>query len=180
MATQRATLIGVSETEGESGKLATLVGRRSFLTTLFSTVGGALAAICALPFARYIAYPLYAAGSHGGWVDAGPVSDFTSTGEPVRKLINIEHLDGWQQTVSQQAVYVMRDAGGSFVALSSVCPHLGCSVAWQPNRKIFVCPCHGGCFAPNGSRISGPPPRGMSALATRIDGDRLSIQPTSA
>jgi menaquinol-cytochrome c reductase iron-sulfur subunit len=178
MATQRATLAGVSE--GESGKLAALVGRRSFLAMLFSTVGAAFAAVCALPFARYIAYPLYAAGSHSHWVDAGPVSDFTSTSEPVRKLINIEHLDGWQQTVSQQAVYVTRDAGGAFVALSSVCPHLGCSVAWQSNSKTFVCPCHGGCFAPDGSRISGPPPRRMSALPTRIDGGRLSILPPSA
>jgi len=178
MATQRATLVTVSE--GESGKLTTLVERRSFLAILFSTIAAAFAAVCALPLARYIAYPLYAAGSRGHWVDIGPVSDFTSTSEPVRKLVNIEHVDGWQQTVSQQAVYVTRDANGSFLALSSVCPHLGCSVAWQSQSKTFVCPCHGGCFAPNGSRISGPPPRGMSALATRIGGGRLSIQPPSA
>lgn len=44
-----------------------------------------------------------------------------------------------------------------FVALSSVCPHLGCQVHWEPHNTRFFCPCHNGVFDPAGVAISGPP-----------------------
>lgn len=43
-----------------------------------------------------------------------------------------------------------------FVALSSVCPHLGCQVHWEGGKQRFFCPCHNGAFAPDGSPLSGP------------------------
>ncbi len=45
----------------------------------------------------------------------------------------------------------------SFLALSSVCPHLGCRVHWESNNQRFFCPCHNGVFAPDGKAIGGPP-----------------------
>ncbi len=44
-----------------------------------------------------------------------------------------------------------------FVALSSVCPHLGCQVDWQPHQNRFFCPCHNGVFTPDGEATEGPP-----------------------
>lgn len=49
------------------------------------------------------------------------------------------------------------DAVESFVALSSVCPHLGCSVHWESQNKRFFCPCHNGAFDAEGAPLSGPP-----------------------
>jgi menaquinol-cytochrome c reductase iron-sulfur subunit len=175
VATQRATLVHIPETENESAQHPPRAGRRSFLSFLFSLVAAAFAAICSLPFARYALYPLYASEPDGRWIDIGPLDDF-AVREPVRKLVNIEHLDGWQKTVSQEAIYVTRDSGGSILVLSSVCPHLGCSIGWHPGSATFVCPCHGGCFSPNGSRISGPPPRNMSALPAKTADGRLTIR----
>lgn len=43
------------------------------------------------------------------------------------------------------------------VALSSVCPHLGCQVHWEEHNDRFFCPCHNGVFDPTGVAISGPP-----------------------
>jgi Rieske Fe-S protein len=45
----------------------------------------------------------------------------------------------------------------SFLALSSVCPHLGCRVHWEPHNDRFFCPCHNGVFDPAGKATSGPP-----------------------
>ena len=45
----------------------------------------------------------------------------------------------------------------SFLALSSVCPHLGCRVHWEPHNSRFFCPCHNGVFDPEGNPVSGPP-----------------------
>jgi Rieske Fe-S protein len=44
-----------------------------------------------------------------------------------------------------------------FLALSSVCPHLGCRVHWESQNNRFFCPCHNGSFDPNGNATGGPP-----------------------
>lgn len=45
----------------------------------------------------------------------------------------------------------------SFLALSSICPHLGCRVHWEAHNDRFFCPCHNGVFDPDGKAVSGPP-----------------------
>ena len=44
-----------------------------------------------------------------------------------------------------------------FIALSSICPHLGCRVHWESHNNRFFCPCHNGVFDPQGKPVSGPP-----------------------
>ena len=45
----------------------------------------------------------------------------------------------------------------SFLALSSICPHLGCRVHWESQNDRFFCPCHNGVFDPSGKATGGPP-----------------------
>ena len=67
-----------------------------------------------------------------------------------------------------QAVVVTRlgNQGGpeDFIALSSVCPHLGCQVHWESNNNRFFCPCHNGAFDKTGQPLSGPPKDSNSPL----------------
>ncbi|MFN0197353.1 MAG: ubiquinol-cytochrome c reductase iron-sulfur subunit [Planctomycetaceae bacterium] len=44
-----------------------------------------------------------------------------------------------------------------FVALSSICPHLGCQVHWELQNNRFFCPCHNGAFDSQGNATEGPP-----------------------
>lgn len=44
-----------------------------------------------------------------------------------------------------------------FIALSSVCPHLGCQVHWEAQNDRFFCPCHNGAFDSEGNPTEGPP-----------------------
>ncbi len=48
-------------------------------------------------------------------------------------------------------------ADSDFIALSSVCPHLGCQVHWEGQNNRYFCPCHNGVFDPDGVGVSGPP-----------------------
>jgi cytochrome b6-f complex iron-sulfur subunit len=52
-----------------------------------------------------------------------------------------------------------------FIALSSVCPHLGCRVHWEAPHQRFFCPCHNGTFDPVGVATGGPPMEAGQSLA---------------
>ena len=62
----------------------------------------------------------------------------------------------------EQQVFVVRD-GNSFVALSAVCTHLGCTIRTDPDRPGFFCPCHGSHFREDGTNYSGPAPKPLEA-----------------
>ena len=80
----------------------------------------------------------------------------------------------------------LKDRGepDDFIALSSVCPHLGCQVHWESNNERFFCPCHNGAFDKSGQPISGPPKDSNKALPRyplKIENGLLFIEvPTEA
>jgi glycine/D-amino acid oxidase-like deaminating enzyme/nitrite reductase/ring-hydroxylating ferredoxin subunit len=54
------------------------------------------------------------------------------------------------------SVALYRDEGGAMHAVSAVCTHLGCLVAWNGAERSWDCPCHGSRFTPDGSVIEPP------------------------
>lgn len=85
-------------------------------------------------------------------------------------------------------VVVTRRAGGDpalppsaedFLALSSVCPHLGCRVHWEPQNDRYFCPCHHGTFDPQGNPTGGPPAEDntpLPAYPLQVDNGLLYIE----
>ena len=66
-----------------------------------------------------------------------------------------------------------------YIALSSVCPHLGCQVFWEPQNDRFFCPCHNGTFDRTGKATGGPPAKANQNLIRfplRLEGGSLFIQ----
>jgi len=59
-------------------------------------------------------------------------------------------------TGDQGKVAVSRGGDGSLHAVSPVCTHLGCDVAWNHAEQTWDCPCHGSRFSPVGQVINGP------------------------
>jgi thiosulfate dehydrogenase [quinone] large subunit len=58
---------------------------------------------------------------------------------------------------------------GKFVAYDAICPHEGCTVAYQPAQSLIVCPCHGSEFNPaNGHVVHGPATRGLNSLGVAL------------
>jgi cytochrome b6-f complex iron-sulfur subunit len=81
-------------------------------------------------------------------------------------------------------VHLTPEQGGpGFLALWQKCPHLGCTVPWEPNfsfkdavtnetkRGWFRCPCHQSTYNDAGVRVFGPAPRSMDRMALTITPD---------
>ncbi len=67
---------------------------------------------------------------------------------------------GFRAPSGERIVVARRQKGDTaecFVALSSICPHLGCAVHWESNNNRFFCPCHNGVFDSAGKATEGPP-----------------------
>lgn len=160
------------QTEGPEIKVVT---RRSFFGALLAIGSAGMGAILAVPVLRYVLYPLYTKAGASQWSVVGQHDEFTNLAQPMMKKVEFKQLDGWREVDSSQSVYVTRDGEGKLKVLSAICPHLGCSVSWQKGAGEFVCPCHGGRFSPDGKHLSGPPPRGMDALPTRVQDGNLMV-----
>lgn len=152
-----------------------IISRRSFFGALLIVGGVAMSALLAVPVLRYVLYPLYSNSALSKWSKIGLVDSLPAPGSPpVMKQITFRKLDGWRETVTTESVYLVHSAEGKLRVLSSVCPHLGCTVQWQASTDKFLCPCHGSEFTPQGKLAKGPARRGMDPLPTQEkDGDLL-------
>jgi quinol---cytochrome c reductase iron-sulfur subunit, bacillus type len=150
--------------------------RRSFLGVLLGLGTAGVGLLLAAPVMRFIFYPLSAKTRDSDWAEVGPVSDFANIKIPMRRTLDLVQRDGWRKIVNTQVVYIDNKVDGSLTALSSICPHLGCAASWRDSEEKFMCPCHGGVFARNGSCVSGPPPRAMDALETKVVDGKLMVR----
>src|SRR6202158_1720662 len=150
--------------------------RRSFLGALLAVGGFCVGALLSVPLIRFALFPLLRRPTELKESSVGALTDFSSLTEPVMRTIQIEQVDGWRKAISEKAVYITKDKQGQLRVLTSVCPHLGCTVPWNKEKNQFVCPCHGGTFTVDGTRVSGPSLRGMDTLETSVEGGQLMVQ----
>lgn len=153
-----------------------LENRRSFLGALLGVGSVFVGGLLSVPLIRFALFPLLRRTTELKSSTVGELRDFSTLSEPVMRAIQIEQVDGWRRAISEKAVYVTKDSQGRLLVLTSVCPHLGCTVPWNKEKSQFVCPCHGATFAPDGTRVSGPSLRGMDALETSMQDGQLRVR----
>lgn len=100
----------------------------------------------------------------------------------VATLASIREMTSYEFTASSGVKIVIARATEltetGFLALSSVCPHLGCQVFWEAARDRFFCPCHNGVFDASGKATAGPPADANQTLTqypTKILNDALYV-----
>ncbi|MBI1310761.1 Rieske 2Fe-2S domain-containing protein [bacterium] len=167
----------VESSHADASAPAVTTERRSFLMKLSSAVMGFGLTVGYGMFGWLIGRFMYPAGlSTTAWQFLSDLASF-----PVGKSMTYQAPAG-------QKVVVTRLAGNNapedFIALSSVCPHLGCAVHWESNNNRFFCPCHNGAFTATGDPISGPPADGGKSLSRyplKVEAGLLFIEvPTDA
>jgi menaquinol-cytochrome c reductase iron-sulfur subunit len=149
--------------------------RRAFLGGLLGLASAFVCALLAVPVLRYVFYPLTAKAEESDWADVGPIASVSNVQTPLRRTLDLKQRDGWRETTTHPVVYIIK-TGGELKVLSAICPHLGCTVPWDPGRNEFVCPCHGGTFSADGTHLSGPPRRSLDSLQTKVSGGELMVK----
>ncbi len=151
-------------------------GRRKFLGWLLGigtvTVGGFLS----VPLFRFALHPLTDTTTATGWSDLGTVDELSAITAPKKMVITVNQVDGWRKVILEKSVYVIKDSDGKLKVLSAICPHLGCSVRYTEADHKFECPCHKGMFEATGKLVSGPPPRNLDELDSRIADGKLQVR----
>ena len=108
------------------------------------------------------------------WVDLGAVSDYPE-GETRLAKFTVPGANPNDGGTASAAAWVRSMAGGRFQVFAVNCAHLGCPVKWFQQSRLFMCPCHGGVYYEDGSRASGPPPRGLFEYVWKVENGRLLI-----
>ena len=153
------------------------VSRRDLFFKIGLLVNGVAVAILATPVVGYLLSPILRGdrGQYKRWISLGELDEFPEGQTRLAKFENpvtgvsdgdTDHIPCW----------VRRIQGDQFQVFAINCAHLGCPVRWFAQSKLFMCPCHGGVYYQDGSRASGPPPRGLFQYEYRIEGGRLLIK----
>jgi Rieske Fe-S protein len=108
------------------------------------------------------------------WLTASDLAALPD-GAPHAVTLRVARQDGPVESVDRRVVFLLR-SGDGVRALDSTCTHLGCRTHFNPDAGVIECPCHGGVYDLRGQVVSGPPPRGLSQLPTRLDGGRVLVQ----
>ncbi len=152
--------------------------RRGFLGTLTFVLGGAMAALASVPVLGSVLSPLRRPKEAEAVpaIAVGAVADFR-VGVPRRVELVRAEQDAWSRSegATVGAAWVTRHADGTFTALSTICPHLGCGVNMDKPKGHFACPCHTSAFSPTGERLAGPAPRGLDPLRVEVRGDAVLV-----
>lgn len=73
--------------------------------------------------------------------------------------------------VADHDVAISREADGTLHAVSAICTHMACRVAFNDAEKSWDCPCHGSRFALDGAVLNGPATVPLKAMALDEDAD---------
>jgi len=153
------------------------ISRRAMLVKLGLLLNGIVATILAVPIVRYLLSPATRERKPGyeSWLSLGGLEQFPA-GQTRLATYKNPMVNPWDGATAEIACWVRNLDGQAFQVFAVNCAHLGCPVRWFPQSNLFMCPCHGGAYYQDGSRASGPPPRGLFQYPYKIEDGRLLIK----
>ncbi len=119
-------------------------------------------------------------GARGAGLGGVPLlASFTPVqrGKPEPAVMNLGDIPegGFAKGVYGGHSFIVFNKKTGIECLSLICTHLGCTVKWEPAKKIFKCPCHDGWYDEHGINKGGPPPAPLEHLEYKIAGDKLIV-----
>jgi len=145
----------------DSGETAT---RRAFLAAA-GAAGLCYTAALGYPIYRYLASPMEMASS------ATAITEVTLKDAqklPIGSVLMFKFGTAPAMLIHHQ--------DGTWVALTAVCTHLGCTVQYEPQANRIHCACHGGVYdARTGANVSGPPPKPLKLFKVAVNDTGVDV-----
>jgi len=164
----------INSTSTTQNTVPTAFSRRQFLAGLSVALGAIGAAFAGIPIVGFLISPLLEKIPQD-WRSVGAVKDFE-----IGKTVAVSFLDAsplpWSGVTAKTAAWLRRDSEQVFTAFAINCTHLGCPVRWLQDANLFMCPCHGGVYYPDGAVAAGPPPEPLSHYKVRVHNGQVEIQ----
>ena len=145
----------------------------------FALLGPALAALAA-----YL-NPVRQKSAGGEFFRLANIVTLPEDGTPRRFPVITDRVDAWNRYPKEAigAVWLRRteDAERPVVAFQVICPHAGCTIAFDSaaDGPRFFCPCHAAGFTLDGQRMEqpSPSPRDLDTLEVDIrDGGEVWVK----
>jgi thiosulfate dehydrogenase [quinone] large subunit len=137
--------------------------------------GGAIASppIATTPPRESGPAPTTAPASPGGSLVVATVADVARTGA---RAFTVPFTAPAPLPAGDPGV-IVRLTDGSYVAYDAVCTHAGCTVQWDRQDNVLICPCHGAVFDPaaNAAVLDGPTDQPLAPIAITVDGQTGAI-----
>ena len=148
--------------------------RRDMMIMVGAGLNVAAAAMMGIPILGYV-LANFKARSPQAWINLGPLEQFPENETRMASYRNPD-AKSWDGVTADIPCWVRRMDGENFQVFAINCAHLGCPVRWFSESKLFLCPCHGGVYYEDGSRASGPPPRGLYEYPYKVEGGELFVK----
>lgn len=101
------------------------------------------------------------------WISVGTVAELDNNGQIL------------QEKTSLGAVLVIGTSKSkNLIAVNPICTHLGCTVDWETEENIFLCPCHASEFTTEGKVQNGPATKPLLTYKTKIENNLIMVKQT--
>jgi menaquinol-cytochrome c reductase iron-sulfur subunit len=176
ISTLESELLKRSHLEDPMAEAGHGISRRSFVAGITTLLGGIISAVLGLPAIGYLLSPALKKSKSPAddWIQLGLVENIP-VDEPTYFSFTRTKQTGWERTANSYGVYVVKESNGKLHTFSNVCTHLSCRVSWKEDLGEYVCPCHDGHFAKDGSIISGPQPRPLDEYEHKVEDGTLMV-----
>jgi len=153
--------------EGSQLETSSAPGRRAVLDWLLgvSAIGALLAVV--YPVLHFVFPPLRPKGRAKGAVLAGRASELPPGSGRVFPL-------------GTQPAILVHTPDGEWRAFAARCTHLSCTVRYQQDLGMLLCPCHDGRFDLTGKNVGGPAPRPLPQHTVVLKGDEVYVTESEA
>jgi menaquinol-cytochrome c reductase iron-sulfur subunit len=149
------------------------ITRRSFFKALSGIFVGLIAFTLGIPMIESLAGTIKKT-SRKNYSKLTSLNSITEN-EPVNLPFVITKEDAFLNSIQPENVWAVKKSESDTVVYSPICPHLGCRYQWHADSKLFICPCHHSVFNIDGKVVSGPAPRPLDTLPTKIKENDLYV-----
>lgn len=107
-----------------------------------------------------------------GFIRVASLDGLLVDGAPRKFSVIDDRSDAWNLFPQESIglIFLLRSDSQNVRAFNAACPHAGCFVDFDSDRKLYQCPCHDSSFAVDGeiANKNSPAARGLDELEVKI------------